>query len=70
MTPLEAAEAEVRAELAAVARRLGNGRLDALIVRIEFDRETGMPRVVDCQEERRRRILGPGGSNPSRSVLQ
>lgn len=71
MTPLEAAEAEVRTELAALARRLGpTDRLDAVTVRIEFDRDTGFPRLVDCQEERRRRILGPGGSAPSRAVIR
>lgn len=71
MTPIEAAEAEVRVELAALARRLGPSTVpDAITVRVEFDRETGMPRIVDCQEERRRRILGPGGSNPSRCVVK
>lgn len=59
MTPLEAAEIEVRAELAALARRIGASTMPrSITVRIEFDDATGMPRSVDCQEERRRRILG------------
>lgn len=63
MTPLDVAKREVEIELDALARRIGStGRLEALTVRIEFDRETGMPRIVDCREERRRRVLGPGGS--------
>lgn len=71
MTPIEAAEIEVRAELTALARRLGASTVpDAITVRVEFDRETGMPRTVDCQEERRRRLLGPGSSNASRSMLK
>jgi hypothetical protein len=60
VTPLDAVKDEVRAELDALARRLGAAPVpDAIVIRVEFDRETHMPRVVDCQEERRRRILGP-----------
>jgi hypothetical protein len=60
MSPLDAAKDEVRVELDALARRLGSAPApDAITIRVEFDRESGMPRVVDCQEERRRRILGP-----------
>jgi hypothetical protein len=59
MTPIEAAQAEVTAELAALARRLGAATVpDAVTIRVEFDRETGLPRAVECQEERKRRILG------------
>lgn len=70
MTPLDAARREVEIELEALARRLGNERPDALTVRIEFDRETGMPRTVECQEERKRRILGSGSSLRPRAVLR
>lgn len=71
MTPIEAAAKEVHVELQALARRLGSGTVpDAITVRVEFDRDSGMPRVVDCQEERRRRILGPSGSKPARCVIQ
>jgi hypothetical protein len=59
VSPIEAAEAEIRAELAALARRLGTATApDAITIRVEFDRATGLPRIVDCQEERRRRIMG------------
>jgi hypothetical protein len=59
VTPIEAARAEVNAELDALARRIGSGPApDAIVIRVELDRESGMPRAVDCQEERRRRVLG------------
>lgn len=59
MTPLEAAEIEVRAELAALARRLGTGHtLTRLRIEIEFDQKTHMPRAVEVEEQRRRHILG------------
>lgn len=71
MNPIDAAKAEACAELDALARRLGSSPVpDAIVIRVEMDRETGFPRMVDCQEERRRRILGPGGSNPSRCVVK
>ena len=66
VTPVEALEAELCAEARALARRLGAGQMpDAIVIRVELDRETGMPRTVDCQEQRKRRILG--GTIPSRA---
>lgn len=70
MTPMDALKREVEIELEALIRRLGTERPDALTVRIEFDRETGMPRTVECQEERKRRILGPQSSPPLRAVIR
>lgn len=71
MTPIEAAAAEIHAELASLARRLGMAAMpDAVTIRVEFDHSTGMPRVVDCQEERRRRILGSDGSVRARPVIK
>lgn len=59
MTPTEALEAELVAEARALARRLGAGQMpDAIVIRVELDRETGMPRSVHCEEERKRRVLG------------
>jgi hypothetical protein len=59
MTPLETAGRELMAEWQAYARRLGEtGMPRAVTIRIEFDDETGMPRAVECNEERRRRVLG------------
>lgn len=60
MTPIEAAQHEVKAEFDALARRLGSSCVpEAVVVRVEFDRVTGMPRTVECHEERKRRIAGP-----------
>lgn len=59
MSPIEAVQREVSAELDALGRRLGTSAMpDAVTIRVEIDRQTGMPRTVDCQEERSRRILG------------
>lgn len=59
MTPIDAVKAEVQAELDAMARRLGSSPMpDAVVIRVELDRQTRMPRAVECQEERARRILG------------
>lgn len=59
MTPMDAVRREVEIELTALARRIGSGQMpETITVRVETDRETGMPRAVDCHEERRRRILG------------
>jgi hypothetical protein len=59
VTPIEAATAEMAAELAALGRRLGSGSMpDRIVLVLEMDRETGMPRAVECQEERKRRVLG------------
>ena len=59
MSPIEAVQREVAAELDALGRRLGAATMpDAIVLRIEFDRQTGLPRAVECQEERTRRILG------------
>ncbi len=67
ITPTEALEAELCAEARALARRLGSGQMpDAIVIRVEMDRETGMPRTVDCQEERKRRVLN-GGTIASRA---
>lgn len=63
MTPIDAVKREVEIELDALACRLNSGKMpEAVTIRIEFDRETGMPRTVDYQEERRRRVLGPSSS--------
>lgn len=71
MTPLDAAMKEIALELEALRSRIGNGPLpESITVRVEFDRSTGWPRAVDCHEERKRRILGPGGSSPSRAMVQ
>lgn len=67
MTPIDAVKAEVCAELDALARRLGSaGAPDAVTIRVELDRASGMPRVVDCQEERRRRIVSAAVATPRR----
>lgn len=59
MTPIEAVQREVAAELEALSRRLGASSMpDVVTIRVEIDRHTGMPRKVKCQEERDRRILG------------
>jgi hypothetical protein len=59
VTPIQAAQREITAELDALARRLGSSPVpDSLIVRVEFDRQTGMPRCVEVDEQRRRRVLG------------
>ena len=59
MTPIEAVQREVAAELEALSRRLGASSMpDVVTIRIELDRSTGMPRGVDLREERSRRILG------------
>lgn len=59
MTPLEAVRREVSAELDALERRIGSGPLPAaILMRVELDSSTGMPRAVECQEERRRHIRG------------
>lgn len=59
MTPLEALEAELCSEARALARRLVAGQMpDAVTIRVVFNRETGMPRDVEVNEERKRRVLG------------
>lgn len=68
MSPIEAAEAEVRVELAALARRLGTGHtLSRLRIEIEFDLKTSMPRAVEVHEERRRHVHG-GQIDQSRRI--
>lgn len=65
MTPWDAAMREITIEMEAARNRTGNGPMpEKLMVRIEFDRETGMPRNVEVDESRRRRILG--GAVPAR----
>jgi hypothetical protein len=70
VTPIEAAEREVQAELKALERRIGSAPVpDAVTIRVEFDRQTQMPRVVECHEERGRRVCGGEvGSRRGRSV--
>lgn len=59
MSPIDAATDEIRAEMEALKARLGaSGVPDALVIRVEFDRRTGMPRKVEYHEERQRLILG------------
>lgn len=59
MTPIEAVRREVEIELAALERRLGAKAVpDEVIIRVTLDRKTGMPRTVECHEQRERRILG------------
>jgi len=59
VTPIEAVQREVAAELDALGRRIGTATMpDAITVRVELDRQTGLPRAVECQEERGRRVLG------------
>jgi hypothetical protein len=59
VTPIDAVRREITAELAALERRIGDGPLPAVVVvRVELDHATGMPRAVECQEERRRHIQG------------
>lgn len=66
MTPIDAARREIMAELDALERRIGSGAPPVAIeIRVEFDRESQMPRSVECHEDRARRILG--GSVPTRA---
>lgn len=67
MTPIDAAKAEACAELDALGRRLGTSTVPrAVTIRVEFDDRTGAVRAVECQEERRRHVLG--GSLPARGT--
>lgn len=67
MTPIDAAKREVEIEFESLARRLGSAPVpDAVVVRVEFDRATQMPKIVECQEERGRRIVG--GCPPKRRI--
>lgn len=59
MTPLQAARAEVNAEFDALERRIGSATPpEAIEIRVEFDRQSRMPRSVELHEDRRRSILG------------
>lgn len=59
MSPLDAAMREITIELEALRSRVGNGPMpERLTLMIEFDRTTGMPRLVDLQEQRRRQVRG------------
>jgi hypothetical protein len=67
VTPIDAAKAEACAELDALQRRLRPGEVpDVIVIRIETDRQSGMPRAVHCHEERSRRIIG--GALPARAA--
>lgn len=64
MTPLDAVKREVEIELDAMARRLGAKAVpDEVVIRVRLDRKTGMPRTVECDERRERRILGGAVAN-------
>lgn len=66
MTPWDAAMREITIEMEAARTRTGNGPMpEAILVRIELDRTSGMPRAVAVTEERRRHILG--GAVPART---
>lgn len=66
MTPIDALRREISAELDALERRIGSGPLPVAVeIRVELDRETGMPRAIELHEDRRRHILG--GTLGSRS---
>lgn len=59
MSPLDAALKEITLELEALRRRIGNGPMpESISFRVEFDRETGMPRDVRLTDEYHRRIQG------------
>lgn len=59
MSPVDAALRELTIELEALRHRIGNGPMpERIIVEIEFDRVTGMPRSVDLHEQRRRQVRG------------
>jgi hypothetical protein len=59
MTPFDAAMKEITLEMEALRARIGNGRMpEKITICVELDRQTGMPRAVDCRPEWRRHILG------------
>lgn len=68
MTPFDAAMREITLEMEALRARIGNGRLpESIDIRIELDRQSGMPRAVECRPEWRRHIQG--GAVPRSTIM-
>lgn len=59
MSPIDAAMKELTIEMEALRNRVGNGPMpERLTVTVEFDRTSGMPRLVELEPQWRRRING------------
>jgi hypothetical protein len=59
VTPMQAVRREVLAELDALERIVGDGAAPAAIdIRVEIDRQTGMPRATEVTPSWRRHITG------------